>query len=76
MEQSNMNKDLRELAPVPKEVAREMQEDAVARFLAQGGSVQELKGRKNPKPVSAKGKSNSGMKLRADPTARFPTKSY
>jgi|APGre2960657373_1045057.scaffolds.fasta_scaffold49401_1 hypothetical protein len=76
MEQSNMNKDLRELAPVPKEVAREMQEDAVARFLAQGGSVQELKGRKNPKPVSAKGKSNSGMKLRADPTARFPSKSY
>jgi hypothetical protein len=71
-----MNKDLRELAPVPKEVAREMQEDAVARFLAQGGNVQELKGRKNPKPVSAKGKSNSGMKLRADPTARFPSKSY
>jgi hypothetical protein len=71
-----MNKDLRELAPVPKEVAREMQENAVARFLAQGGSVQELKGRKNPKPVSAKGKSNSGMKLRADPTARFPSKSY
>ena len=71
-----MNKDLRELAPVPKEVAREMQEDAVARFLASGGYVQELKGRKNPKPVSAKGKSNSGMKLRADPTARFPSKSY
>jgi hypothetical protein len=76
MEQSNMNKDLRELAPVPKEVAREMQDDAVARFLASGGSVQECKGRKNPKPVSAKGKSNSGMKLRADPTARFPSKSY
>ena len=76
MGQSSMNNDLRELAPVPKEVAREMQEDAVARFLAQGGSVQELKGRKNPKPVSAKGKSNSGMKLRADPTARFPSKSY
>ena len=71
-----MNLDLRELAPVPKEVAREMQEDAVARFLASGGYVQELKGRKNPKPVSAKGKSNSGMKLRADPTARFPSKSY
>ena len=71
-----MNNDLRELAPVPKEVAREMQEDAVARFLASGGYVQELKGRKNPKPVSAKGKSNSGMKLRADPTARFPSKSY
>ena len=71
-----MNNDLRELAPVPKEVAREMQEDAVARVLASGGSVPELKGRKNPKPVSAKGKSNSGMKLRADPTARFPSKSY
>jgi len=71
-----MNSDLRELAPVPKEVAREMQEDAVARFLASGGYVQELKGRKNPKPVSAQGKSNSGMKLRADPTARFPSKSY
>ena len=76
MGQSSMNNDLRELAPVPKEVAREMQEDAVARFLASGGAVQELKGRKNPKPVSAKGKSNSGMKLRADPTARFPSKSY
>jgi hypothetical protein len=76
MGENSMNKDLRELAPVPKEVAREMQDDAVARFLAQGGSVQELKGRKNPKPVSAKGKSNSGMKLRADPTARFPSKSY
>ena len=71
-----MNNDFKELAPVPKEVAREMQEDAVARFLASGGSVQELKARKNPKPVSAKGKSNSGMKLRADPTARFPSKSY
>ena len=71
-----MNTLLKELAPVPKEVAREMQEDAVARFLASGGYVQELKGRKNPKPVSAKGKSNSGMKLRADPTARFPSKSY
>jgi hypothetical protein len=76
MGENSMNSDLRELAPVPKEVAREMQEDAVARFLASGGYVQELKGRKNPKPVSAKGKSNSGMKLRADPTARFPSKSY
>ena len=74
-----MNKDLRELAPVPKEVARTMQEDAVARFLASGGSIETLKGRNNPKPVSARGKSNSGMKLRADPTARFPSngsKSY
>ena len=67
---------LKELAPVSKEVARVMQEDAVARFLASGGFVQTLKGRKNPKPVSARGKSNSGMKLRADPTARFPSKSY
>lgn len=71
-----MNNDLRELAPVPKDIARIMQEDAVAKFLASGGYVQELKGRKNPKPVSARGKSNSGMKLRADPTARFPSKSY
>jgi hypothetical protein len=71
-----MNIMLKELAPVPKDVAREMQEDALAKFLASGGFVQELKGRKNPKPVSARGKSNSGMKLRADPTARFPSKSY
>jgi hypothetical protein len=71
-----MNKDLRELTPVPKDVARIMQDDALAKFLAQGGSIQECKGRKNPKPVSARGKSNSGMKLRADPTARFPSKSY
>jgi hypothetical protein len=62
----------KELAPVPKEVARVMQEDAMAAFLAKGGSVQELKGRKNPKPISARGKSNSGMKIKADPTARFP----
>ena len=67
---------LKELAPVPKEVARVMQEDAIARFLASGGFVETLKSRKNPKPVSARGKSNSGMKLRADPTARFPSKSY
>ena len=71
-----MNTMLKELAPVSKDVAREMQEDALAKFLASGGYVQELKGRKNPKPVSARGKSNSGMKLRADPTARFPSKSY
>ena len=71
-----MNIMLKELAPVSKDIARIMQEDAVARFLASGGFVQTLKGRKNPKPVSARGKSNSGMKLRADPTARFPSKSY
>lgn len=67
---------LKELAPVSKDIARVMQEDAVARFLASGGFVETLKSRKNPKPVSARGKSNSGMKLRADPTARFPSKSY
>lgn len=55
---------------------RQAQENAIARFLAQGGMVEQLKGRKNPKAVSARGKSNSGMKLRADPTARFPSKSY
>ena len=71
-----MNILLKELAPVSKDIARTMQEDAVAKFLASGGYVQELKGRKNPKPVSARGKSKSGMKLRADPTARFPSKSY
>ena len=67
---------LKELAPVTKDIARTMQEDAVARFLASGGFVETLKSRKNPKPVSARGKSNSGIKLRADPTARFPSKSY
>ena len=71
-----MNNLLKELAPVPKDEARSMQENAIAEFLAAGGFVQTLKGRKNPKPVSARGKSNSGMKLRADPTARFPSKSY
>jgi hypothetical protein len=71
-----MNELLKELAPVPKNEARCMQENAIAQFLASGGFVQTLKGRKNPKPVSARGKSNSGMKLRADPTARFPSKSY
>ena len=62
----------KELTPVSKNEARKMQEDAIARFVAQGGIVEVLKSRKNPKPVSARGKSNSGMKLRADPTARFP----
>jgi hypothetical protein len=69
-----MNLEFKELAPVPKDVARVMQEDALATFLANGGSVEVLKGRKNPKPISARGKSNSGMKLKADPTARFPSK--
>jgi hypothetical protein len=69
-----MNLEFKELAPVPKDVARVMQDEALATFLAQGGSIQELKGRKNPKPISARGKSNSGMKIKADPTARFPSK--
>ena len=55
---------------------RQAQENAIAQFLAAGGMIEQLKGRKSPKPVSARGKSNSGMKLRADPTARFPRKSY
>ena len=69
-----MNLEFKELAPVPTDVARVLQDEALATFLAQGGSIQELKGRKNPKPISARGKSNSGMKIKADPTARFPSK--
>jgi hypothetical protein len=53
-----------------------MQEDALAQFFANGGTVEVLKGRKNPKPVSARGKSNSGMKTMSDPTARFPKKDF
>ena len=59
-----------------REQARIAQEQAVAQFLAHGGMVEVLKGRKNPKPVSARGKFNSGMKIRMDPTARFPSKTY
>ena len=66
--------EVKDLPAVPKVVAREMQEDALAQFLANGGTVEVLKGRKNPKPVSARGKSNSGMKTLVDPTARFPKK--
>ena len=65
--------DVKDLPVVPKDVAREM-EEALAKFFANGGSVEVLKGRKNPKPVSARGKSNSGMKTLVDPTARFPKK--
>jgi hypothetical protein len=68
--------DVKDLPAVPKEVARQMQEDALAQFYARGGAVEVLKGRKNPKPVSARGKSNSGMKPMADPTARFPKKDF
>jgi len=66
--------DVKDLPVVPKNTAREMQEDALATFFANGGSVEVLKGRKNPKPISARGKSNSGMKTLVDPTARFPKK--
>ena len=64
----------KELPPVSKDEARRLSEEAFANFMSVGGEVQVLKGRKNPKPVSAKGKSNSGMKIRSDPTARFPKK--
>ena len=63
-----------ELTPLPKNEARIAQEDAVDRFLASGGIVEVLKGRKNPKLATARGKSNSGMKIRIDPTARFPVR--
>jgi hypothetical protein len=61
---------------VTKNEARIATATAVEMFLANGGMVEHLKGRKNPKPVSARGKFNSGMKLRVDPTAHFPKKSY
>jgi hypothetical protein len=64
----------KELPPVSRDEARRLSEEAFANFMSAGGEVQVLKGRKNPKPVSAKGKSNSGMKIRSDPTARFPRK--
>lgn len=59
-----------------REQARIAQEQAISEFLSRGGVVEVLKGRKNPKVVSARGKFNSGMKLRMDPTARFPRKIY
>jgi hypothetical protein len=62
------------LTPLTKNEARAAQEDAVAMFLRSGGTVEVLRGRKNPKPMTARGKSNSGMKIRVDPTARFPTR--
>jgi hypothetical protein len=64
----------KELPPVSRDEARRLSEEAFANFMSAGGEVQVLKGRKNPKPVSARGKSNSGMKVRSDPTARFPKK--
>jgi hypothetical protein len=64
----------KELPPVSKEEARRMQEDALARFMASGGTVEQLKGRKNPKPRTANGKNKGGGKIFSDPTARFPKK--
>jgi hypothetical protein len=66
--------DYRELPPVTKEQARKMQEEAMARYLAQGGQVEQLKGRKNPKGQTANGKNKGGGKIMSDPTARFPKK--
>jgi hypothetical protein len=51
-----------------------LSEDAMARFLSQGGSVEQLKGRKNPKGQTANGKNKGGGKIMHDPTARFPKK--
>jgi hypothetical protein len=64
----------KELTPVTKNEARTAQEAAVARFVSAGGVVEVLKGRKNPKQATARGKSNSGMRIRIDPTARFPVR--
>ena len=69
-----MIKDYRELPPVTKEQARIQQEEAMARYLAQGGIVEQLKGRKNPKGQTANGKNKGGGKIMSDPTARFPKK--
>ena len=67
---------VKDLPAVPKVVAREMQADALSEFFANGGTVEVLKSRKNPKPISARGKSNSGIKKLVDPTARFPKKDF
>jgi len=64
----------KELPAVSRNEARQLSEDAMARFLAQGGSVEQLKGRKNPKGQTANGKNKGGGKIMHDPTARFPKK--
>lgn len=64
----------KELPEVSRNIARQLSEDAMARFLAQGGSVEQLKGRKNPKGQTANGKNKGGGKIMHDPTARFPKK--
>jgi hypothetical protein len=64
----------KELPVVSKDEARKLSEEAMARFMAQGGSVEQLKGRKNPKLQTANGKNKGGGKIMSDPTARFPKK--
>ena len=54
-----------------KNAARQAQADAIARFVNSGGVIEVLKGRKNPKPKTANGKTK-GAKTFSDPTARFP----
>ena len=49
----------KELPVVSKDEARKLSEEAMARFMSQGGSVEQLKG---------------GGKIMSDPTARFPKK--
>jgi ribosomal protein L19E len=64
----------KELPVVSKDEARKLSEEAMARFMAQGGSIERLKGRKNPKLQTANGKNKGGGKIMSDPTARFPKK--
>ena len=51
--------------------AREQSEKAMAEFLARGGQVEVLKGRKNPKQTTANGKNMKGaLRMKFDPTTR------
>jgi len=51
--------------------ARQAQEDAISKFIANGGQVEVLKGRRTPKTRTVNGKFKGGKVFR-DPTARFP----
>ena len=64
----------KELPVVPRDEARRLSEEAMAKYLAEGGMVEQLKGRKNPKLRTANGKNKGGGKIMSDPTARFPKK--
>ncbi len=64
----------KELPVVSKDEARRLSEEAMAKYLAEGGMVEQLKGRKNPKIRTANGKNKGGGKIMSDPTARFPKK--